>query len=100
MIPAGKEHQRRKVDDADAMQEATIQHLGIAILPDWNAAVAPAHRIPHRPRRRLTPSLSSLNDAHEKTRISLLRTLDALAAIADPLGWRHAAAIDRACGGG
>ena len=26
------------VDDADAMQEATMQHLGIAILPDWNAA--------------------------------------------------------------
>ena len=25
------------VDDADAMQEATMQHLGIAILPDWNA---------------------------------------------------------------
>ena len=26
------------VDDADAMQEAVMQHLGIAILPDWNAA--------------------------------------------------------------
>jgi DNA-binding transcriptional LysR family regulator len=26
------------VDDADAMQEATRQHLGIAVLPDWNAA--------------------------------------------------------------
>ena len=26
------------VDDADAMQEATMQHLGIAILPEWNAA--------------------------------------------------------------
>ncbi|MET4802316.1 LysR family transcriptional regulator [Bradyrhizobium sp. LB11.1] len=26
------------VDDADAMQEATMQHLGIAILPDWKAA--------------------------------------------------------------
>ena len=25
------------VDDADAMQEATMQHLGIAILPEWNA---------------------------------------------------------------
>lgn len=27
------------VDDADAMQEAVMHHLGIAILPDWNAAV-------------------------------------------------------------
>jgi DNA-binding transcriptional LysR family regulator len=26
------------VDDADAMQEATMHHLGIAILPEWNAA--------------------------------------------------------------
>jgi DNA-binding transcriptional LysR family regulator len=26
------------VDDADAMQEATMQHLGISVLPDWNAA--------------------------------------------------------------
>lgn len=26
------------VDDADAMEEAVRQHLGIAILPDWNAA--------------------------------------------------------------
>jgi DNA-binding transcriptional LysR family regulator len=26
------------VDDADAMQEAVMHHLGIAILPDWNAA--------------------------------------------------------------
>src|SRR3954471_18071615 len=26
------------VDDADAMQEATLRHLGIAILPEWNAA--------------------------------------------------------------
>ena len=26
------------VDDADAMQEATMHHLGIAVLPDWNAA--------------------------------------------------------------
>jgi DNA-binding transcriptional LysR family regulator len=25
------------VDDADAMQEAVMHHLGIAILPDWNA---------------------------------------------------------------
>jgi DNA-binding transcriptional LysR family regulator len=25
------------VDDADAMQEAVMQHLGIAILPDWKA---------------------------------------------------------------
>src|SRR5258707_11015766 len=35
---------------------------------------------------------------HEKNRIPVLRTLDALAAIADPLGGGHAAAIDRACG--
>ncbi len=26
------------VDDADAMEEAVMHHLGIAILPDWNAA--------------------------------------------------------------
>lgn len=26
------------VDDADAMQEAALHHLGLAILPDWNAA--------------------------------------------------------------
>ena len=29
---------RFMVDDADAMQEAAMQHLGIAILPEWNAA--------------------------------------------------------------
>jgi DNA-binding transcriptional LysR family regulator len=26
------------IDDADAMEEAVMQHLGIAILPEWNAA--------------------------------------------------------------
>ncbi len=26
------------VDDADAMQDAVLRHLGIAILPEWNAA--------------------------------------------------------------
>ena len=28
------------VDDADAMEQAVMQHLGIAILPEWNAAKA------------------------------------------------------------
>src|SRR5262245_66445154 len=37
---------------------------------------------------------------HEKNRLSLVRPLDPVAAVADPLGLRRAAAIDRARGRG
>ncbi len=43
---------------------------------------------------------SSPSSPHETHRLPLLRPLDPVAAVADAVGGRRAAAIDRACGGG